>query len=259
MTRSQGPSQGPSATASTSATGGADGWEWPPRPWLEEPPALNESPRTRQGSFMFLWAQQDIHTALLAVLWTRSTGLGSAAAGGLESATIRRAWVSDYPAGLSQRQSGGLESAAGRRHDLPQTAGLGEPRTAAAISREWRAGWAADSGVISRERRAWGSSNPGTRQPAGGLGIATASGGYLPRSAGMRARGQRTRRTPTPTWRGLGRKDEWRLPCRGTNKSISKTEHKTRWRGAAYFLVWSSVTVHTAGRNEEHADEDKLK
>ncbi len=50
-------------------------------------------------------------------------------------------------------------------------------------------------GVISREWRTWGSGNPGTRQPAGGLGIATAGGGYLPRSAGMRARGQRTRGT----------------------------------------------------------------
>ncbi len=138
MTRSQGPSQGPSATASTSATGGADGWEWPPRPWLEEPPALDESPRTRQGSFMFLWAQQDIHTALLAVLWTRSTGLGSAAAGGLESATIRRAWVSGDPAGLSQRRAGGMISrkrrawvSRGRRRRSPANGGLGEPRTAA--------------------------------------------------------------------------------------------------------------------------------
>ncbi len=39
----------------------------------------------------------------------------------------------------------------------------------------------------------WVSGGPGTREPAGGLGIATAGGGYLPRSAGMRARGQRTR------------------------------------------------------------------
>ncbi len=66
---------------------------------------------------------------------------------------------------MSQRRSGGLESEAGRR----------------ALSQR-RAG-----GVISCERRAWGSGNPGTRQPAGG--------GYIPRSAGMRARGQRTRAT----------------------------------------------------------------
>ncbi len=48
MTRSQGPSQGPSATASSSATGGASGWHWPPWPQLEEPPAPDESPWTRQ-------------------------------------------------------------------------------------------------------------------------------------------------------------------------------------------------------------------
>ncbi len=53
---------------------------------------------------------------------------------------------------------------------------------------QWRAG-----GVISCERRAWGSGNPGTREPAGGLGIATAGGGYFPQLAGMRARGQQTR------------------------------------------------------------------
>ncbi len=64
---------------------------------------------------MFLWAQQDIHTALLAVLWTGSTGLGLAAASGHESAPIRRALVSGDPAGLSQRRSGGLESAAIRQ------------------------------------------------------------------------------------------------------------------------------------------------
>ncbi len=77
----------------------------------------------------------------------------------------RRALVSGDPAGF--------ESEAGRR----------------ALSQR-RSG-----GVISRERRAWGSGNPGTRQPAGGLERAAAAGGYLPRSAGMRARGQRTRGT----------------------------------------------------------------
>ncbi len=40
-------------------------------------------------------------------------------------------------------------------------------------------------------RRAWGSGTPGTREPAGGLGIATAGSGYLPRSAGMRASRER--------------------------------------------------------------------
>ncbi len=82
---------------------------------------------------------------------------------------------------MSQRRSGGLESAAIRR----------------ALSQR-RAG-----GVISRERCAWGSGNLGTRQPAGGLGRATAGGGYLPRSAGMRARGQWTRGDPAELPRPL--------------------------------------------------------
>ncbi len=47
---------------------GAGGWEWPPWPLNKEPPAPDESPWTRQGKFkMFLWAQQNRHTALLAV------------------------------------------------------------------------------------------------------------------------------------------------------------------------------------------------
>ncbi len=89
--------------------------------------------KTRQGFKMFLWAQQDKHGTPGRDVWTGSTGLGSAAAGGHESAAIRRAW---------------------------------------------------------------GSGNPGTRRPAGGLGITTAGGGYLPRSAGMRAHGQQTRGDP---------------------------------------------------------------
>ncbi len=185
MTWHQGPSQGPSATASTSTTRGqaarmasmatARGAACPRRVSVD---------KTRQDCFkMFLWAQQDRHTALLAVLWTGSTGLGFAAASGHESAPIRWAWVSGDPAGMSQRRSGrlwvsgdpaGFESEPGRR----------------ALSQR-RSG-----GVISRERRAWGSGNPGTRQPTGGLERATAGGGYLPRSAGMRARGQRTRGDP---------------------------------------------------------------
>ncbi len=76
-------------------------------------------------------------------------------------------------------------------------------------------------GVISRERRAWGSGNPGTRQAAGGLGRAAAGDGYLPRSAGMRARGQRTRGDPAELPHrlavGYGGNDERRLPCRGTD------------------------------------------
>ncbi len=112
--------------------------------------------------------------------------------GGLESAAIRRAWVSGDPAGI--------ESEAGRR----------------ALSQR-RSG-----GVISRERRA--PRGAATREPAGGLGRATAGGGYLPRSAGMRASrpldSRRSRRTPTPSCSGLWRDYERRLPCRGTDRKL---------------------------------------
>ncbi len=60
MTRSQGPSQGPSATASTSATGGQAAGNACPR--------RVSADKTRQDLIkMFLWAQQDTNTALLAV------------------------------------------------------------------------------------------------------------------------------------------------------------------------------------------------
>ncbi len=156
--------------------------------------------------------------------------------GGLESATIRRAWVSGDPAGI--------ESEAGRR----------------ALSQR-RAG-----GVISRERRAWGSGNPGTRQPAGGLGRATAGGGYLPRSAGMRARGQWTRGDPTELPRplavgygGITSGDFLAADINkqaGTKQKTFENENKTRWMGAAYGL--GLVFCHGAHTREEqeHADED---
>ncbi len=160
-------------------------------------------------------------------MWTWSTGLGIAAAGGHESAPIRRAWVSGDPAGLSQRRSGGLESAVIRR----------------ALSQRRAGGHWVRGGPVAW----WGSGNPGTRQPAGGLGRATAGGGYLPRSAGMRAsqpadtrHSRRSRRTPTPSCSGLWRDYERRLPCRGTdtqeqNKRLyKKRTNKTWWRGAAY-------------------------
>ncbi len=45
--------------------------EWPPWPQQEEPPAPDESPWTRHDKTrffkMFLWAQHDLKTALLAV------------------------------------------------------------------------------------------------------------------------------------------------------------------------------------------------
>ncbi len=88
---SQGPSQGPSATAFISATWGQA--------------ARMASSATKQGAAcprrvsmnktemikMFLWAQQDKHGTPGRDMWTRSTGLGIAAAGVHESAPIRRA------------------------------------------------------------------------------------------------------------------------------------------------------------------------
>ncbi len=127
---------------------------------------------------------------------------------GARDSGSQRAWISANPVGLSQQRSGGHESAAGRR----------------ALSQR-RSG-----GVITRERHAWGSGNPGTRQPAGGLGIATAGGGYLPRSAGMRASrpldSRRSHRSPTPSCSGLWRDYERRLPCRrtDTNRQNSGTK-----------------------------------
>ncbi len=69
MTRSQGPSQGPSATASTSTTGGQAA-----RMASEATTRGAACPRqvsvdmTKQDLIkMFLWAQHDLKTALLAV------------------------------------------------------------------------------------------------------------------------------------------------------------------------------------------------
>ncbi len=96
---------------------------------------------------MFLWARHDKHTALLAVLWTGSTGLGFAAARGHESSPIRWAWVSDDPAGLSQRRSGGHWVRGGPVAWYPANGAPG-----GAATREL-GNLPAD---ISRDRRAWG-------------------------------------------------------------------------------------------------------
>ncbi len=93
----------------------------------------------------------------------------------------RRAWVSGDPAGLSQRRSGRLESAAIRRAWVS-----GDP---AGLSQR-RAG-----GVISREQRR-----------------------HLPRTAGMRARGQRTRLPREPNHRN--------------KTNLSKTKKTKRGEGA---------------------------
>ncbi len=131
--------------------------------------------------------------------------------------SIRRAWVSGDPAGMSQRWAGGHESEAGQR----------------ALSQRRAGGhW------VSGDPVAWSPANgaprgAATREPAGGLGRATTGGGYLPRSAGMRAsrpldswHSRRSRRTPTPSCSGLWRDYEQRLPCRGTdtNRQISGTK-----------------------------------
>ncbi len=117
MTRSQGPSQGPSATASTSTTGEAGGWEWPPWPQPDEPPAPNESPRTTQDVMIKTVPEgttRHKHGTPGRDMWTRSTGPG------LESAAGRRACQ------MHSRR-------ACQRRDL------WEPRTAADISRDRQA------------------------------------------------------------------------------------------------------------------------
>ncbi len=122
--------------------------------------------------------------------------------------------------------------------------------------------------MISREQHAWGSGNPGTRQTAGGLGIATAGGGYLPRSAGMRARGQWTRGTrgdpaelPSPFAVGYGGITSGDFLAAGqTHRNQNKDCRKKRKtkRGE-----WAPLTVRsgllsrcTHEEEQEHADED---
>ncbi len=126
--------------------------EWPPWPQQEEPPAPDESPRTRQGYLKCSCGHNKTDTRHS---WPWHVDLihGARDSGG------RRAWVSANPAGLSQRRSGGLESAA--------------------IRRAWVSG---DPAGIESEaiRRALSQRR---------------AGGVIPRSAGMRARDQRTRGT----------------------------------------------------------------
>ncbi len=125
----------------------------------------------------------------------------------------QRAWVNADPVGLSQRQSGGHESEAIRRAWVSgDPAGIESEAGRRALSQR-RSG-----GVISRERRAWGSGNPGTRQPAGGLGRAPAGGPN--RACSQRTRGTRGGPAELPRIiRGLERDDERRLPCRETDRT----------------------------------------
>ncbi len=154
--------------------------------------------KTRLGKFkMFLWAQQDTNTALLAVTC------------GLDPRGLSQ-W---RPAGLSQRRAGDVISrerrawvSRGQRRDLSRTAasspangGLGEPQTAASSPANGGLGHPPRT-AGSGERLAWDSLGRRRISPViGRLEGAADSGGLLPRSAGWRARGQRTRRTPMPT------------------------------------------------------------
>ncbi len=76
-----------------------------------------------------------------------------------------------------------------------------------------------------------------------------------------------SRRTPMPNYSRLGRDDERRLPCRGKNKQepTKKTFKKRKikqWKKVPLTL-WLGLVfchgAHTAGRNKDHGDEDKLK
>ncbi len=126
---------------------------------------------------------------------------------------------------MNQRQSGGLESEAGRR--------------ALSLRRS--------GGVISRERRAWGSGNPGTRQPAGRLERATAGGGYLPRSAGMRARGQRSRGDPAelPRRPAVGYGGRTSGDFLATGQTNSGTKQNTFEKRKTIRGEWAPLTVRS--------------
>ncbi len=149
---------------------------------------------------MFLWARQNTHGTPGRDMWTWSTGLGIAAASGHESTPIQWAWVSGNPAGF--------RTAVGRRALSQRRAGGHWVRGDAVA---WSPANGAPGGAATRE----------LGKDAGGLGRATAGDGYLPRSAGMRARGQWTRGDPAELPRrlavGYGGIDERRLPCRGTD------------------------------------------
>ncbi len=208
MTRSQGPSQGPSATASTSATRGQVAENGLRGHYKKSRlPQTSLHGQGRQDILkLFLRARQDLKTMTLGT-WHGTSGRDVDWIHGARVSGDRRAWVSGDPAGLSQRRSGG-HWVRGRPAGIESEAG----------------------------RWAWGSSNLGTREPAGGLGIATAGGEYLPRSVGMRARGQRTR-LPRET------------------KHFSNTENKNEVKGRRLRL--GLVFCHGAHSREEqgHTDE----
>ncbi len=72
-------------------------------------------------------------------MWTISTGLGIAAAGGLESAAIQRALSQRRAGGVISRKRRGAPGGAATRELGNPPADLGEPPPAADISRDRRA------------------------------------------------------------------------------------------------------------------------
>ncbi len=145
--------------------------------------------------------------------------------GGLESAAIRRAWVSGDPAGLSQRRSGGHWVRGG-------PAGLSQRRSGGVISRKWRA---------------WGSGNPGTSRRAWESHCRRQISPAIGRHEGIAAIGLAALVAIPPNshallqWAMAGLRAATSLP-RDRHKQTKlrnkiktfKNENKTKWRGAAY-------------------------
>ncbi len=132
------------------------------------------------------------------------------------------------PRALSQRRAGGVIS----REGGAATRELGNPP--------------AGLGIGLGTLRAW---NSHSRQR-----ISPTIGGHEGSRPADSRYSRRSRRTPTPTCSGLWRDDERRLPCRGTNRTRTKqktfeNEKQNGVNGHRLRLVWSSVTVHTRGRN----------
>ncbi len=178
--------------------------------------------------------------------------------GGLESAAIRRAWVSGDPAGLSQRRSGGLESEAGRRALSQRRAGGHWVRGGPVA---WSPANGAPGGAATREL---GNPPAGLGEPPSAADIS-----HDRRAWGLATRGLAALAVIPPNshallqWAMAGLRAATSLPrdrhtkTQEQNKNFSKNEqNKTRWRGAAYCL--GLVFCHSAHTREEqeHADED---
>ncbi len=115
--------------------------------------------------------------------------------------------------------------------------------------------------MISRERRAWGSGNPGTRQPAGGLGRAPAGGPN--RARDQRARGTRggPAELPRPLavgYGGITSGDFLAAGQTGNRNKIKTVKMKKQNKLKGHRLRLGLVFCHGAHTREEqgHADED---